>query len=77
MIPGWIDKNKIVKDCRNIAEFLDKYYKSDRFRGRGKEYADGLIVSYEKDLSDYGYTLISRHDSNTGQVIYFVKGVVS
>jgi hypothetical protein len=58
-------------DVSNITEFLSKYYKSDRYTGRGKEYAESLLNSYISDLKIDGYVIISRHESVTGEVVSF------
>ena len=60
-----MEHRKIVR-CATTEEFLDTYYKPDRFRGRGEEYAQCLIDSHEKDFQKYGYDLISKHDSVMG-----------
>lgn len=62
----------IATDCKTVEEFLDKYYKHDRFWGRGEEYAGCLISSHQHDVLDYGYDLISRHDCVLGRAAYFV-----
>ncbi|MDX9863227.1 MAG: hypothetical protein RBT34_00325 [Anaerolineaceae bacterium] len=55
----------------SVADFLARYYKTDRYHGRGKEYAAILLASYEKDFAKDGFCFISRHDSKTGQVVSF------
>ena len=62
-----------VKDVKTIEEFLNKYGKYDRYLGRGKEYFNCCVESHKKDLERDGYTIISRHDGVTGQVISFYK----
>ena len=67
-------KDKAVKDCDSVVDFLNKYYKPERFTGRGEEYAKNLIASYEKDVKNDGCTIISHHDSKTGEVVaYYPK----
>lgn len=67
---------QIFKNCTVTAEsveaFLDRYYKPERFRGRGEEYAAALLASHEADFEKYGYDIISRHDSMTGQLVVYV-----
>lgn len=55
----------------SVADFLDRYYRPDRYTGRGEEYAAVVLASHEKDFARDGYTIISHHDSVTGQVVAF------
>jgi len=55
----------------SIADFLERYYRPDRYHGRGEDYAACLLASHEHDFQTYGYDIISRHDSVTGQVVAF------
>ncbi|WP_430510879.1 hypothetical protein [Gottfriedia solisilvae] len=57
--------------AQNVSDFLNKYYKQERFTGRGEEYANSLIESNEKDLKEYGFCCISKHDSVTGEIVSF------
>ena len=61
--------NKVNAD--SVADFLDRYYKPDRYRGRGDDYAAVLLASHERDFAQQGYDIISRWDSVTGQVVAF------
>ena len=61
--------NKNVE--QDIKEFLKNNYKSSRYHGRGAEYAAALLASSLSDFAEYGYVLISRHDSNSGAVVTF------
>lgn len=60
-----------VTDVQTVAEFLAKYYKRDRYTGRGAEYAACLLASHTKSFEVDGYDIISHHDSNTGEVVAF------
>lgn len=51
-----------------IEEFLDRYYKPTRYRGRGKEYAQALLASHTTDYQTDGYDVISKFDSVTGKM---------
>ena len=62
-----------VSDVATLEEFLNKYYKHDRFHGRGEEYADAITKSRQRDLDEDGIAIISRHDSVNGQVVAFLK----
>ncbi len=60
-----------VTDVKSVSEFLDRYYKHDRYRGRGADYAAALLKSYESDIAQDGYAFISQWDSVTGRVVSF------
>lgn len=57
-------KYKVEAD--SVEDFLDTYYKHNRYKGRGEKYAKVLLNSYKEELKKYGYCLISHHDSNLG-----------
>ena len=58
-------------DAKSVSDFLDKYYKRERYRGRGTEYAKTLLTSYELEFDKRGLCFISQHDSNTGELVAF------
>ncbi len=60
----------------SLDDFLDRLYKHDRYKGRdgkvwGEDYSQCIKDSCEAGLERYGYCLISRHDSRTGDVVAF------
>lgn len=61
----------MVTDVETVREFVEKYYKNSRLRGRGDNYAESIIVSHEKRFADYGYDIISHHESVTGEIVSF------
>ena len=63
----------IVVQAESVENFLDKYYKHDRFRGRGEEYANILLKSHQEEYDRRGFTFISQHESNTGRIVSFIK----
>jgi hypothetical protein len=60
-----------VNDVRSIEEFLQKYTKHQRHSGRGQEYVKARIESHVQGLNKYGYTIITHHDSVTGETVSF------
>jgi hypothetical protein len=62
-------------NCRvqaaSVADFLDRYYKHDRYRGRGADYAAAVLASHQRDFERDGYDIISRHESVTGEVVAY------
>lgn len=65
----------IITDVTTVADFLDKYYKHDRYKGRGTEYAKKLLESFEKEFSEDGETFISCHDSVLGHMTGMKGGI--
>ena len=66
-------RSKLATDVQDVGEFLAKYYRTDRYHGWGEDYAKVLLESHQKDFVDYGYDLISHHDSNNGRCMIFGK----
>ena len=67
-------KHRVEAD--SLDDFLDSFYKHDRYKGRdgkiwGDDYSQCIKASCESDLGQHGYCLISRHDSRTGEVVAF------
>lgn len=60
-----------VLDCIDLKSFMEKYYKHDRYQGRGEEYTYNLFMSHRDYLLNHGFDFISRHDSITGRVVSF------
>lgn len=71
-LPAYL-KDSIVRDVKTVKEFLARYYKPDRYTGRGKEYAAHLLLSHEEDFEKDGYDCISKHDSVTGRFVTLAK----
>ena len=61
----------IAVGCTGIPDFLDTYYRHDRYKGRGEEYAAAVLSSAQRYFEQYGHTLISRHDSTLGQAVWY------
>lgn len=58
-------------EATSVEDFLNRYYRGDRYTGRGKEYAACLRANYERNFQCDGWTFISKHDSNTGRVVAY------
>jgi hypothetical protein len=58
-----------VTDVNTVKEFVDRYYKPDRTKYCYQALIDSRIV----DINEKGYTIISHHDSITGEVVSFYK----
>ena len=72
MIPDYL-KDCIVTDVYTVEQFLDRYYKEDRYKGRGKDYEKQLLQSYRNELKEQGYCCISHHNNTTGKFICFTN----
>lgn len=55
----------------SVEDFRQRYTKPECYGQRGKEYVDAVLQSAHEDLEKYGYTIISRHDSVTGDVVAY------
>jgi hypothetical protein len=64
-------KQDRVTDVSTVEAFLNRYYKPERSIGRGDDYAASLLRCLEKEMVDYGYAMISRHDSVVGRTVTF------
>lgn len=60
-----------VTDVKSVEEFHNKYHKHDRYLGRGQDYAQCVINSSIEELKKYGFTIITHHDSNTGECVSY------
>ena len=56
-------------DAANVAEFVRRYQRHDRLGAHGEEYVATVIAWHEAQHQRNGYTIISRHESNTGDVV--------
>lgn len=54
-----------------VREFVEQYQKSERLHERGDDYAECVIASSEEQFTQHGYTVISRHESKTGEAIWY------
>jgi hypothetical protein len=79
-IPYW-DARKIIEreawrpyqvQAASVDDFLARYYKPERYGGRGEEYATILRESHQADFERDGFDIISRHDSVTGQMVAYL-----
>lgn len=68
---GYNSFKKYEVQANSISEFLKKYTRRERHEGRGQEYVDCRIQSHTEDLNKYRYTIISHHDSVTGDVVAY------
>lgn len=55
----------------SVEDFLSRYYKADRYTGRGEEYAAVLLDSCRADYEKFGVCWCSHFDSVNGQVCAF------
>lgn len=55
----------------SVEDFRRRYTKPDRYAQRGPEYVSSVLQSAHADLERFGYTIISLHDSITGEVLSY------
>lgn len=68
---------KHLKKCKqvhaeSVGDYLNRYYKPDRYRGRGEKYEKELLKSYKEELKEKGYVITSHYDNVLGVFIYCV-----
>lgn len=59
---------KYAVEADSVADFLARWYKPNRYTGRGAEYAAALLASYQRQFAEQGFCHMSHHDSVRGQV---------
>jgi hypothetical protein len=63
-VPPFIGKEV---DAESLEDFCLRYYKPDRYMGRGQDYATAVLKSQRRDMGIFGFALINRHESITGK----------
>ena len=63
------------QDCAvpadSVEDFLERYYKHERYKGRGEEVRKNKLLSYKKQFIERGFCSCSHHDNVTGRFITF------
>lgn len=59
-----------------LYQFLKTHYRPERFEKRNgngwdKNYSHHIAAYTHKELVDFGYSLISRHESRTGEAVIY------
>ena len=49
-----------------VTKYLDRYYKPNRYRGRGEETEKALLASYTEEFEKNGWCVTSYHDNVVG-----------
>lgn len=62
---------KYQVQAESVEDFKQRYTKPDRYQKRGSEYVAAVLKSAHKDMERFGYTIISRHDSVTGEIVAY------
>jgi hypothetical protein len=67
---------KPFADCTvpadSVEDFVARYYKQERlFDQHFPGYTQRIIDGRKDDIARQGYAIISRHESNTGQVVAY------
>lgn len=60
-----------VTKSGSLDDFLKNNHKPSRYTERGVEYVQAVRLSAYRDVENYGYTLISGHDSLCGETVIF------
>lgn len=60
-----------VTDVTTLEDFYSRYYKPERYTGRGEEYVKACLESGREHISRHGYAVITYHSSITGLEVTF------
>ena len=61
-------------EAKSVKDFLERYTRPACHATRGPEYVSARIAWHSDQVARYGYTIISRHESATGDIVaYFPK----
>ena len=74
--PYEVFEDRKVTDVKTVEEFLDRYYRKDRYTDRGEEHAAVVLASHKTMFELWGMDWIARHESVTGEVVAFYSGEV-
>lgn len=55
----------------SVEDFRQRYTKPERYARRGPEYVAAVLEAARADLKRFGFTIIDRHDSITGEAVAF------
>ncbi|MGM9602551.1 MAG: hypothetical protein ACI3W5_13345 [Faecousia sp.] len=55
----------------SLEDFRQRFTKPRAYAERGPDYVEAVLKSAQQDIERYGYTLISHHDSVTGEVVTY------
>lgn len=66
----------VVTDCSSLSEFLDRYRRAERYKGRdgkdwGEDYSLRSYNSHQNDLLMHDITWISPYESVTGKTVAY------
>ena len=62
---------KYQVQAESVEDFRQRYTKPERYQSLGSEYVADVLESAHKDMERYGFTIISHHDSVTGDVVAY------
>jgi len=62
---------KYAVPAASIEDFRRRYTKPDHYAQRGPEYVAAVLQSSREELERDGFTIISSHDSITGEIVSY------
>lgn len=57
--------------AKSVEDFRQRFTKPDRYQKRGPEYVAAVLEYAHNCMERFGYTIISRHDSVTGEIVAY------
>lgn len=64
---------KYQVQAESVEDFRQRYTKPERYQKRGADYVAAVVQSAHEDMERYGFTIISRHDSVTGDCVAYYR----
>lgn len=60
--------------AESVEDFYNRYYRHDRYKGRGEDYAAAVLASGKADMRTFGVTIVDSKSSVTGCTVAFLGG---
>lgn len=64
-------KNKEIRDCQSVEQFIEKYHEPES--KKNFEYFKIIFENYKNDFEKYGFISLHPRDNITGYNISFTK----
>ena len=65
---------KYAMPAESVEDFCLKYHRRSAYHDRGAEYMEADLQSHKEEFERYGYTIIPKGSSTTGEVVAYYGG---
>lgn len=55
----------------SVEDFLERYGKPQKYHLQGEEYKAILVIYHKESIGQFGFTMLSPHDSVTGKTVSY------